>query len=72
MVGLIGARCLRVKTVRGSTSYIKDLIKMKIASKSMHAFSTRALKLSNEVCVLRYAHTNVHCAKYYPYNLYRC
>ena len=36
MVGLVAARCLRVNTVGGSTSYIKDLIKMKIAPKSMH------------------------------------
>ena len=37
MVGLVGARCLRVYTVSGSTSYIKDLMKMIIiASKSMH------------------------------------
>ena len=36
MVGIIGARCLRVNTFDGSTIYIKDLIKMKIASKSMY------------------------------------
>ena len=64
MVGLIGARCLRVNTIDGSTSYIKDLIKMENCIQ-VHAFSTRTLKLSNEVCVLRFAHTIVHRAKDY-------
>ena len=35
MVGVVGASFLRVNTVGGSTSYIKELIKMKITSKSM-------------------------------------
>ena len=50
MVGLVGERCLRVNTIDGSTTYIKDLIKNENCIQ-VHPFNTMTLKLNNEVCV---------------------
>ena len=66
VVGLVGTRCLRVNTVGGSTSYIKDLIKNE-NSIQVRAFGTRTLKLSNNevLCVLWFVHTSGHHAQDY-------
>ena len=61
------SRCNVLESEHGWWKYklhIKDLIKNENCIQ-VHAFNTRTLKLSNEVCVLRFAHTSVHRAKDY-------